>query len=118
MFLQIDIVTGSVRARLRGGTWPGTGRTVIVRMYGMSMREQLGRVDGELFLDRLVGGAPLGLPEEAPNVRGYVELAMRSGFPEAMALPADLRTRWLSSYLDEVVTREPRRSARPGTQRA
>lgn len=94
------LVTGSVRARLREATWPGTGRLVTVRMYGMTVREQLRRMSRPLFLDRLAAGESLALPEDVPNVRGYVDLALRSGFPEALSLTPQPRRRWLNSYVD------------------
>jgi len=100
------LVTGSVRARLRHETWPGTGRMITVRMYGMTVREQLSRLDGPLFLDRLAAGAPLSLPDDVPNIRDYVNLALRSGFPEALTLDPELRMRWLTSYTEELVTRD------------
>ncbi|MHB8619514.1 MAG: ATP-binding protein [Chloroflexota bacterium] len=100
------LVTGSVRARLRHETWPGTGRMITVRMYGMTVREQLGRLDGLLFLDRLATGVPLALPDDVPTIRDYVRLALRSGFPEALPLDTELRPRWLTSYIEELVTRD------------
>jgi AAA domain len=37
------ILTGSVRAELENRVWPGTGRLLQVPMFGMSVREVLGR---------------------------------------------------------------------------
>ncbi len=47
------------------------------------------------------------MPSGAPDLRGYVEMALRSGFPEA-ALHLSDRTRgyWLESYLDQLLTRD------------
>src|SRR5271168_3511006 len=33
------LLTGSVRAKFTGPTWPGTGRVVDVHMYGLTVRE-------------------------------------------------------------------------------
>ncbi|MGQ0778431.1 MAG: ATP-binding protein [Pseudonocardiales bacterium] len=59
---------------------------------------------------------------DPPDLRGYLELAVRGGFPEAvLRVPADLRLDWQDSYLDQLVTRDvetisggrdPRRLAR------
>ncbi|QSB14856.1 ATP-binding protein [Natronosporangium hydrolyticum] len=103
------LVTGSVRGDLDSPTWPGTGRLVRVNMYGLTVAELLGRAPREPFLDRVAaqGVEHLPTPLERPDLRGYVELALRSGFPEAaLELPADLRERWLDSYLDQLLTRD------------
>src|SRR5271156_5169217 len=75
-------VTGSVRAELEHEVWPGTGRLVRMTMYPMTVREQLGR-SGPPLLDKLADGQELTVPEDPPDLRGYIELALRSGFPDA-----------------------------------
>lgn len=101
------LITGSVRARLRSETRPGTGRVVTVTLRGMTVREQLGRLPGPLFLDRLAARKSLSMPEEVPDITGYVEHALRSGFPDALAFESPrLRRRWLSGYLEQLVTRD------------
>ncbi|HEX7245678.1 MAG TPA: DUF4143 domain-containing protein [Solirubrobacterales bacterium] len=109
------ILTGSARADLEAATWPGTGRVVRVPMYGMTVRELNGDAGGDSFLDRLASGGTVNLPSDPPDLRGYVELALRSGFPEpALSMNANARTRWLEGYVDQLLTRdaagiEPRR---------
>lgn len=101
------VVTGSVRARLQQETWPGTGRLVTVPLRGMAIREQLGRVGGRLFLDRLGRRQELTVPDETPDIRGYVELGLRSGFPDVCFVQRwPLRAQWLGSYLDQLVSRD------------
>ena len=100
------LLTGSVRADLASETWPGTGRLVRLALYGMTMREQLGR-PGPTLVDRIAEGQELEVPPDPPDLRGYVELALRSGFPEAaLALSDRTRRRWLGSYLDQLLTRD------------
>jgi predicted AAA+ superfamily ATPase len=99
------LLTGSVRARMENRVWPATGRVVNLAMYPMSQRELLG---GQLargtFVDRLAGGEPLRVPADAPDLRGYVELALRSGFPEpALQLSGEARRAWLESYVGDLV---------------
>ena len=98
------ILTGSVRADLLGETWPGTGRQVRLSMYGMAVREQVG-YGGELFLDRVLTGslAPCG---DARDLRDYVELALVSGFPDAIELSGRSRSLWLESYVEQLLTRD------------
>src|ERR1700743_932729 len=50
------ILTGSVRAELENPVWPGTGRLLQVPMYGMSVREILGRASMSPFVDRVIEG--------------------------------------------------------------
>ena len=47
-------------------------------------RHLVGRAAGPLFLDRLAEGRVelFGLPSDVPDLRGYVGLALRGGFPE------------------------------------
>jgi predicted AAA+ superfamily ATPase len=101
------ILAGSVRADLDTATWPGTGRLVRVAMYGMTVREQRGDVQARPLIDRLAHGAAVMSPTDAPDLRGYVELALTSGFPEpALHLTPRARTRWLDGYVDQLLTRD------------
>jgi predicted AAA+ superfamily ATPase len=100
------LITGSVRADLTGETWPGTGRVTRVTLQAMSVREQLGRLSGASFLDRIADGMPLEVPSQIPDLRDYVELALRGGFPSAIDLSEPLRERWLESYVDQLITRD------------
>lgn len=102
------ILTGSVRAELEGETWPGTGRLVRLRLYGVAMRE-VTRAKSAPFIDRLASGRSeqLGLPAEVPDLRGYLDLLLRSGFPEALLrLSGGAREAWLDGYLEQLLTRD------------
>lgn len=103
------LVTGSVRADLSATTWPGTGRLVRVPLWGLTVREMYGRASATTVLDGLAaeGVDALKTPEEPPDLRDYIELALRGGFPEpALRLSERLRTSWYESYLEQVVTRD------------
>jgi predicted AAA+ superfamily ATPase len=106
------LLTGSVRADLLNETWPGTGRLVRLRLYGLTRREYGGRTTGPLFVDRLAQVRRAGvdlfpLPTEVPDLPGYLELAMQSGFPEPLIrLSGSDREAWLDGYLDQVLTRD------------
>ena len=101
------LLTGSVRAELEAETWPGTGRLVRLTLYGMTVREQLGSLTGTPLIDRLARGEPLDPAPGAPDLRGYIELALRSGFPEAaLDLSSQARDRWLESYVGQLLTRD------------
>lgn len=107
------LLTGSVRADLDAPTWPGTGRLVRVPMFGMTVAEQSGRPTVPL-LDRLSRGGALTTPPNPPDLRGYVELAVCGGFPEAALRLSDAsRSRWIESYIDQMLTRDAERIAGP-----
>lgn len=104
------LLTGSVRADLDAPTWPGTGRLIRVAMYGLTVAEQEGRPATSPLLDRLARGDELQAPGDPPDLRGYVQLALRSGFPEAsLARSPEARQRWLESYVDQLLTRDAQR---------
>lgn len=101
------LLTGSVRAELETETWPGTGRLVRIPMFGMTTKEQRGRLGSVPLIDRVTQDLHLETPSDPPDLRGYMELALSSGFPEpALALSEDARRRWLESYVEQLVTRD------------
>lgn len=100
------VLTGSVRADLQVETWPGTGRLVRLQMGPMTVGERSGRAVRPL-VDRLVERESLMPASEACDLRDYVELALRSGFPEATRMASDTaRERWLTSYVEQLITRD------------
>jgi uncharacterized protein len=102
------LITGSVRGDLEGELWPGTGRLTRIPMYGMTLKEQRGiQQAARPLVDRMADGEDLVPPADPPDLRGYVELIQRSGFPEpALRLSEETRVRWLDSYVDQLVTRD------------
>ena len=101
------LVTGSVRGDLEGDLWPGTGRLTRIPMYGMTVREQLGAVGEATFLDRVERGDELRPASDSPDLRGYLEVLLGSGFPEpALRLAEMPRQRWLESYVEQLLTRD------------
>lgn len=53
-------------------------------------------------------GAPgLSVPSDPPDIRGYVARALRGGLPDAaLATSERAARRWLSSYIDQLVSRD------------
>jgi hypothetical protein len=103
-------LTGSARAELDAETWPGTGRLIRLPMYPMTIREQLGHVTGPTFFDRLAAGDHLTAPADPPDLRGYIDLALTSGFPvPALHLTGRRRQLALESYLDQLLTHDVER---------
>lgn len=103
------ILTGSVWGDFQGRTWPGTGRVVRVDMTGLSVREIVGDVARKPFIDAVVDGDldTWHVPDNPPDLGDYVDLALRSGFPELVkGVSGPARTAWLASYIDQIVTRD------------
>lgn len=103
------LLTGSVRGDIEAETWPGTGRLVRLRMYGLNERELAARIAGPTFLEKLRAGNldAFPLPSAPPDLRGYVELALRGGYPDAaLRLSGDAREAWLAGYLEQLLTRD------------
>ena len=101
------LVTGSVRSDVEGELWPGTGRLTRIPMFGMTIREQLGLGSFVPFFDRVAAGENLAPAVDTPDLRGYVDLLLRSGFPEpTLRLAESPRRRWLDSYVEHLLTRD------------
>lgn len=111
------LISGSVRAAFRHPVWPGTGRIVELAMYPMSVREQRGERTGPGFVERLMTGQELTTPRDSPDLRGYVELAVQSGFPRpVIELEGPVRARWLRSYVANLVTHDLEQLEEPVTR--
>lgn len=101
------LLTGSVRAELEHEVWPATGRVVRLPMYPMTVREQLGEFAATTFFDKIAAGSELSTPTTTPDLRGYVSLALTSGFPEAaLRLSGTAGQIWLESYITELLTHD------------
>jgi uncharacterized protein len=99
------LLTGSVRAELDAEVWPGTGRAVRLSLYPMTVREKLG-LAGATFFDKLAASDDLAIPAETPDLRGYLDLALESGFPVPALQSGSARRHVLESYLDQLLTRD------------
>lgn len=103
------LLAGSVRGRTSGEVWAGTGRVTPVQMFGLTVAEASGALhDAGSFLDRIFEptARPAQVIPEAPDVPGYVELALRGGFPEVLSLGPRARSAWLDGYVDQLIHRD------------
>lgn len=100
-------LTGSVDAHLQNKVYAGSGRIVRMAMYPMTVREKLGKVDGETFFDKVAEGKALTVPSNTPDIRGYVDLALESGFPvQSLILSGAARTDSLEAYVSDLLTHD------------
>ena len=102
------ILTGSAMGATAQQMWPGTGRLVNVLMQGLSVAEVAGVASGPTLIDRLRLGEEPVPAQDSPDLRGYVDLALRGGFPELVARPRSVRSSraWLTSYVAQIVGRD------------
>jgi hypothetical protein len=103
------ILTGSTGEDLGSAGWPATGRVLRLPLWGLSERELEGDVEAPSLLDRLQGDGIDALPQvrNAPDLRGYVERALRGGQPEiARQTNERARVALLASYVDQAAGRD------------
>lgn len=105
------ILTGSVRSDLENKVWPGTGRLVRVQMYGLTQREIAGgaALTGPSMLEKIAmrSAAAFALPATRPDLRDYITMATRGGFPGAVLNTTPEYTDvWVDSYLEQLLTRD------------
>lgn len=103
------LLTGSARSDIADRFWPGTGRVVMLRMCPLTVAEQQ-ELPVSPLVDRVVAGETLrGAPGPAPDLRDYLLLALRGGFPEpALELGESTARGWLESYAEQVALRDAR----------
>lgn len=112
------LLTGSVRAEHDNEVWPGTGRFLRLAMHPMTVRERLGDAGAKSFFDKVADGDALTVAPDTPDLRGYVELSMESGFPNAaLLLSGRARRMWLQSYLEDLLTHDVEDLEEPATRR-
>ncbi len=102
------ILTGSVRAPIDQQTWPGTGRLAVIEMMPLVGRELLRRTQRDDAITQIEAGSlPMGRIVDAPDVVGYLDMALAGGFPEpALALPAPARAGWYVDYIEQIADRD------------
>ena len=101
------ILTGSVRSDTDPALWPGTGRLIRIEIHPLTVREQLSRPGGP-FLGWLLDAELPAPPVDAPDLRGYPEIALRGGFPEpATKLEGRVRDAWLAGYVEQLTHGRP-----------
>lgn len=106
------LLTGSVNAVLTGEAWPGTGRILTLHMEGLTQRELVHAIAATPFVERLAtagsdSSATFQLPADPPDLRGYVDLALRGGLPEpALNLDPSGAMIWFEGYLSQLLTRD------------
>lgn len=106
------LLTGSNDVSIKDKTWPGTGRIVREKMYGLSQREiqNPGSLQEPGVIEKIISSSfgDINVPKKPPTINEYVEMALQSGFPHLnfQKRPNKMREIWLRNYIDELVTRD------------
>lgn len=103
------LLTGSTGEDLGSAGWPATGRVLRLPLWGLCQRELAGRSSAPSILDLLADAGVEALPHvhDPPDLRGYVERALRGGQPEIARQTSErARDALLASYVDQASGRD------------
>lgn len=103
------VITGSVRTDMTAQGWPLTGRALRLVMYGLTEREIEGHAAATSIIDRIgaIGVDALTAPTVALTLDGYLQRAVRGGFPDAVIASSEtMRRRWLTAYVEQLLRRD------------
>jgi predicted AAA+ superfamily ATPase len=76
-------------------------------MFGMSVREVLGRASMPPFIDRVIDGGvdAVTAPDDPLTIRNYLDLMLAGSFPEpSLRIPEAARRRWFAGYVEQMIT--------------
>lgn len=101
------ILAGSLHAMLAlPGGWPGVGRVVNLEMWPLTAAEQKS-TNTKPLLQRMLDGDDLEPAAGGADLRDYIGLAVRGGFPQAaLTVPQSERRPWLEGYIDGIIARD------------
>jgi predicted AAA+ superfamily ATPase len=111
------LITGSVRARKQAATWPGTGRFIRVRMYGLTQAE-LERDARYNPIDAFFDHTPPRFGHSDVTRGDYLERVTAGRFPAAVGLAGRNRSRWYSAYIEQLIDRDAEQVSERTTQAA
>lgn len=115
------IVTGSVRAAHQAATWPGTGRLIRIRMFGLAQAELENDRDYNP-IDALFATEMKTTWQSSVSRSDCLDRIVQGRFPAVVGLNARSRSRWFGAYIDQLVERDAAlvsdKSVRPGKLRA
>ena len=111
------ILTGSVRARRQSATWPGTGRFIRVRMYGLTQAE-LERDSGYNPVDLFFSESVPTFDHSDVTRNDYLERITAGRFPAAVGLEGRNRSRWYGAYIEQLIDRDAQQVSERNSQQA
>ncbi len=99
------IVTGSARAAFGAATWPGTGRLIRVRMYGLTQSE-LANDNHYNPVDTFFSDDPPDFGRSDLERSDYIERIVAGRFPAVLPHRGSRRARWFDAYADQLAERD------------
>lgn len=111
------IITGSVRARRQAATWPGTGRFIRVRMYGLTQAE-LERDSRYNPIDSFFAEGSAAFAHSDLTRNDYLQRIAAGRFPAAVDLVGRNRSRWYAAYIEQLIDRDAQQVSERKTQAA
>ncbi len=109
------MITGSVRAAHQAATWPGTGRLVRVRMYGLTQAEL--EYDRDYNpIEAFFSSQPPSFAQSEFSRGDYLDKIVAGRFPRVLNLSGRNRTRWFRAYIDQLVDRDAAQLSERATQ--
>ncbi len=111
------VISGSVRARSQAVTWPGTGRFIRLRMYGLTQAE-LERDSRSNPIDTFFADRAPSFGHSDLTRNDYLERITAGRFPAVVDLSGRNRSRWYSAYIEQLIDRDARQVSERRTQAA
>ncbi len=111
------VISGSVRARSQAATWPGTGRFIRLRMYGLTQAE-LERDSRSNPIDTFFADMAPSFGHSDLVRNDYLERITAGRFPAVVELSGRNRSRWYSAYIEQLIDRDARQVSERTTQSA
>lgn len=115
------IITGSVRAAHQATTWPGTGRLIRLRLYGLTQAELEDDANYNP-IDTFFSTETLRFNPSTLSRADYLERVVAGRFPAVVGLQGRNRSRWFGAYVEQLVERDAAqladRNPRPAQVRA
>ncbi len=99
------IITGSVRAPYQAATWPGTGRFIRIRMYGLTQTE-LENDNSYNPIDTLFSESAPKYAKSELRRSDYFARIVAGRFPDVVGRAERARSRWFDSYVEQLVDRD------------
>ncbi|MBK5233689.1 MAG: ATP-binding protein [Thermoleophilia bacterium] len=99
------LLTGS-SSGVKTGTHSGAGRILPIRMRPLSLAERVGNPDRVSLSSLLAGENRVINGRSRFEPTDYIDELFKSGFPGLRALPANLRKRQMSGYIDRIIDQD------------
>ncbi|MBC8406271.1 MAG: ATP-binding protein [Planctomycetes bacterium] len=109
------LITGSARAAHQAATWPGTGRFIRLRMFGLTQAEIM-RDASYNPIDEFFSPTVPQFNQSSILREDYFDRIVAGRFPEAIGFGQRNRSLWYRSYTEQLVERDTQQVAERNTK--